>query len=241
MTPNQPLLRVNNVSSFYGPIQALNDVSLEIHHGEIVTLLGANGAGKSTLLMTISGIQPLSSGSLYFDGIDISAIAAHKRVEMGLAQVPEGRRIFPRLSVLDNLLLGSYVSSTPDTIARTQHSIFELFPILYDRRSQLGGTLSGGEQQMLAIGRALMSNPRLLLLDEPSMGIAPLLVQKIFEALRQLHAQGLTIFIVEQNAHAALELSQRAYVLETGSVTISDSSATLRQDMRIRETYLGGL
>jgi len=241
MTAELPLLRVEHVCSHYGLIQALNDVSLEINRGEIVTLLGANGAGKSTLLMTISGIQTLSSGAIYLDGCEISRVPAHKRVDMGLAQVPEGRRIFPRLSVLDNLLLGSYVSRDRDKSARTQRLIFDLFPILHDRKAQLGGTLSGGEQQMLAIGRALMSNPRLLLLDEPSMGIAPLLVQKIFEALRQLHSQGLTIFIVEQNAHAALELSQRAYVLETGSVTISDSSATLRQDMRIRETYLGGL
>jgi branched-chain amino acid transport system ATP-binding protein len=241
MTPEQPFFRAHQVSSHYGPIQALSGVSIEIHRGEIVTLLGANGAGKSTLLMTISGIQPLSAGSIYFNGHDISSVAAHKRVEMGLAQVPEGRRIFPRLSVLDNLLLGSYALSTRDTLARTQEVIFELFPILHERRNQLGGTLSGGEQQMLAIGRALMSSPRLLLLDEPSMGIAPLLVQKIFEALKKLHAQGLTIFIVEQNAHAALELSQRAYVLETGSVTISDSSIALRHDMRIRETYLGGM
>jgi branched-chain amino acid transport system ATP-binding protein len=189
--------------------------------------------------MTISGIQPLSDGRLLLDGSDISLLPADERVTRGVVQVPEGRRIFPRLSVLDNLLLGAYRSTDKTVSTKTQQLIFDLFPILFERKKQLGGTLSGGEQQMLAIGRALMANPRLLLLDEPSMGIAPLLVNKIFAALKELHSQGLTIFLVEQNAHAALTLSQRAYVLETGSVTLSDSSSSLLTDPRIKDAYLG--
>jgi branched-chain amino acid transport system ATP-binding protein len=243
MTSNTsaPLLSVSHISSQYGPIKALSDVSVDIYAGEIVTLLGSNGAGKSTLLMAISGIQPITAGTISFDGKDLARTPAHERVVLGMAQVPEGRRIFPRLSVYDNLLLGSYRQHDAAAVQQTLERIFTLFPILHERQSQLGGTLSGGEQQMLAIGRALMSHPRLLLLDEPSMGIAPLLVQKIFEALSVLHKEGLTIFLVEQNAHAALALSSRAYVLETGSITISDSSIALRADPRIREAYLGGI
>jgi branched-chain amino acid transport system ATP-binding protein len=236
-----PLLCISNISSFYGPIKALNDVSIDIYSGEIVTLLGSNGAGKSTLLMATSGIQPISSGSISFDSRNLAGIPAHERAALGLAQVPEGRRIFPRLSVYDNLVLGAYAQRNSNRSDFTLERVFTLFPILHERQAQLGGTLSGGEQQMLAIGRALMSHPRLLLLDEPSMGIAPLLVQKIFEALRVLHSEGLTIFLVEQNAHAALALSSRAYVLETGRITISDSSAVLQSDPRVQEAYLGGM
>lgn len=234
-----PLLQVLDIRTSYGPIEALHDVSLEVRQGEIVSLLGANGAGKSTTLMCVSGIQPLTQGSIVFQGRDLADVPAHERVALGLAQVPEGRRIFPRLTVQDNLLLGAYTREDLQENRRTQEFIYSLFPILAERRHQFGGTLSGGEQQMLAIGRALMSKPSLLLLDEPSMGIAPLLVQKIFEALATLNRNGLTILLIEQNAHVALKLSTRAYVLETGSITISGSAASLLQDSRIQEAYLG--
>lgn len=239
MTTNDTLLSVKGICSSYGPITALHDVSFDVLPGEAVTLLGSNGAGKSTTLMCISGIQPLTSGEIWFDGKDITSTPAHDRLRLGLAQVPEGRRIFPRLSVRDNLLLGAYSRSDKGEIAASQEYVFSLFPILRQRADQLGGTLSGGEQQMLAIGRALMSKPRMLLLDEPSMGIAPLLVRKIFETLKRLNDEGMTILLVEQNAHLALKLATRGYVLETGRVTLSGESLALSADPRVQEAYLG--
>lgn len=239
MTTNTPLLSVRNISSSYGPIQALRDISLDVMQGEAVTLLGSNGAGKTTTLMCISGIQDLKCGEIWFDGANITSMPAHERLRLGLAQVPEGRRIFPRLTVNDNLRLGAYSRTDEVEIRASEEHVYSLFPILRQRSSQLGGTLSGGEQQMLAIGRALMSKPRMLLLDEPSMGIAPLLVRKIFETLERLNREGMTILLIEQNAHLALKLATRGYVLETGSITISGESSRLISDSRVREAYLG--
>lgn len=229
------ILEIENISANYGAIQALKNVSLKVEEGEIVTLIGSNGAGKSTTLMCISQIKKIDSGSIKFNGEDISKIAAHKLVSKGLAQVPEGRKIFPRLTVLENLELGAYTQSSKSDYKK----LFELFPILEERKNQLGGTLSGGEQQMLAIGRALMSKPKLLLLDEPSMGIAPLLVAKIFEAIKILNQEGISILLVEQNANAALKLANRAYVIETGSTTIQGKAEELLNDSRIQAAYLG--
>lgn len=236
----EPFLTLVKIKASYGCIEVLHEVSLHIEKGEVVSLLGANGGGKSTTLMCISGIHKLNSGSITFNGLDITGAPAHERVGSGLAQVPEGRRIFPRLTVHDNLLLGAYLQKDPAEIMRTEQYVYSLFPILADRRSQFGGTLSGGEQQMLAIGRALMSKPTMLLLDEPSMGIAPLLVLKIFETLAQLNREGLTIFLIEQNAHLALKISKRAYVIETGRIVLAGNATELSADPRIQEAYLGG-
>lgn len=239
MTTNTPLLSVRNIRSSYGPIEALHDISFDVLAGEAVTLLGSNGAGKTTTLMCISGIHPLKSGEIWFDGSNITAMPAHERVKLGLAQVPEGRRIFPRLTVNDNLRLGAYSRSDEAEVRASEEYVYSLFPILRQRANQLGGTLSGGEQQMLAIGRALMSKPRMLLLDEPSMGIAPLLVRKIFETLARLNKEGMTILLIEQNAHLALKLASRGYVLETGVITLIGDSSLLVSDPRVREAYLG--
>lgn len=231
------ILEIDNIASNYGAIEALKSVSLTVNQGEIVTLIGSNGAGKSTTLMCVSKIKTISSGTIKFQGQDIKKFSAHELVKQGLAQVPEGRKIFPRLSVLENLELGAYTRS--DKTTEDFNKVFELFPVLAERKTQLGGTLSGGEQQMLAIGRALMSKPKLLLLDEPSMGIAPLLVAKIFAAIEKLNKEGISILLVEQNAHAALKLAHRAYVIETGSSTISGQASELLSDNRIKEAYLG--
>lgn len=234
-----PLLQVDNIKTGYGPIDVLHGLSLTVNEGEIVTLIGANGAGKTSTLMCISGIQPLRGGCIRFLGEDIGRTPAHVLVGKGLAQVPEGRKIFPRLSVAENLDMGAYLRRDKDGIAADQERVYALFPVLRDRRRQLGGTLSGGEQQMLAIGRALMSRPRLLVMDEPSMGVAPLLVAKIFEAVRALNEQGMTILLVEQNACAALKLAQRGYVLEGGRIALEDTAAQLLCDPRVRAAYLG--
>lgn len=234
-----PLLDVRALHSRYGAIEALHNVSFCVNAGEIVTLLGANGAGKSTTLMCISGVQPLSAGSISFDGSDLTALTPHQRVRAGLAQVPEGRQVFPRLTVRENLLLGGYTRTDRAELRHTEARIYTLFPVLAERSTQLGGTLSGGEQQMVAIGRALMSSPRLLLLDEPSMGIAPLLVERIFETLAQLHREGLTVVLIEQNAHRALQIAQRGYVLETGKITLTGTAHQLRSDPRVQAAYLG--
>lgn len=231
------VLEIKQISSHYGSICALSDVSLEVAQGEIVTLIGSNGAGKSTTLMCISRIKAISQGSIIFQGEDISKCCAHELVRRGLAQVPEGRKIFPRLSVQENLELGAYIRN--DSLTQDYEKVFELFPILAQRRNQAGGTLSGGEQQMLAIGRALMSRPKLLLLDEPSMGIAPILVAKIFDAISQLNKEGIAILLVEQNANAALKLANRAYVLEIGRTTISGKAQDLLNDTRVQQAYLG--
>jgi len=234
-----PILQVDNIRTGYGPIEVLRGLSLHVNEGEIVTLIGANGAGKTSTLMCISGIQALRGGSIRFLGEDIAKTPAHVLVGKGLAQVPEGRKIFARLSVAENLDMGAYLRRDKDGIAADLERVYALFPILRDRRKQLGGTLSGGEQQMLAIGRALMSRPKLLVMDEPSMGVAPLLVAKIFEAIRVLNQQGMTILLVEQNACAALKLAQRGYVLEGGHIALEDTASQLLCDPRVRAAYLG--
>ncbi|GMW00007.1 MAG: ABC transporter ATP-binding protein [Candidatus Hydrogenedentota bacterium] len=235
----EPLLSIKEVRAGYGPIEALKGVSLDVFPGEIVTLIGANGAGKSSTLMCVSGIHPVRKGAIHFDGRNIANCKAHTLVARGLAQVPEGRRIFSKLTVLENLELGAYLRRDADGVKSDLDKVYALFPILGERRRQLGGTLSGGEQQMLAIGRAMMSRPKLLLMDEPSMGVAPILTAKIFETIRELNQQGMTILLVEQNAHLALRLAHRGYVLETGEIVLQDKAASLLTDPRVKEAYLG--
>jgi branched-chain amino acid transport system ATP-binding protein len=234
------MLRVANVHTFYGPIEALKGVSIDIERGEIVTLIGANGAGKSTLLMTICGKPAAASGAIIFEGEDIAHRATHDIVRLGIAQSPEGRRIFPRMTVTENLQMGA-ITGEPARYEEDLARVFKLFPVLEQRRAQRGGTLSGGEQQMLAIGRALMSRPRLLLLDEPSLGLAPLLVKQIFETIREINArEGMTILLVEQNAYHALKLAHRGYVLVNGRITMAGSGAQLLADPEVRAAYLEG-
>jgi branched-chain amino acid transport system ATP-binding protein len=233
-----PFFKLDGVSVSYGPIEALRDVTLEVGEGEVVCLIGANGAGKSTTLMTISGILKPKAGRKFFDGEDITSLHPDKVVARGVVQVPEGRRIFPRMSVAENLEMGAFARGGSDGRRRLER-VFDLFPVLAERRGQRGGTLSGGEQQMLAIGRGLMASPRLLLLDEPSLGLAPQYVEAIFETLRRVNAEGITIFLVEQNAAMALEASSRGYVMETGKVVLADTSANLRADDSVRKAYLG--
>jgi branched-chain amino acid transport system ATP-binding protein len=239
VSQHPPLLELQEVHAGYGPIAAVRGISLTVHAGEIVALIGANGAGKTTTLMCCSGIIPASAGVIRFAGETITRQPAHRILAAGLAQVPEGRRIFARLTVLENLELGAYTRQNRAEIASDIERSFALFPILAERRRQLGGTLSGGEQQMLAIARALMSRPRLLLMDEPSMGVAPLLVSRIFAAVRELNAGGLAILLVEQNARLALTTAARAYVLETGRIVLADQAARVLEDPRVRAAYLG--
>lgn len=234
-----PLLELRGLRAGYGPIEALKGISLKVFAGEIVAMIGANGAGKSSTLMCISGIHPVRAGKVFFEGRDITNARPHALVAQGLAQVPEGRKIFPRLTVLENLEMGAYLRRDREGIRADLEKVFHLFPILRERRGQTGGTLSGGEQQMLAIGRALMSRPRLLLLDEPSMGVAPILTQRIFDRIVELNREGMTILLVEQNAHIALKTAGRGYVIETGSIVIEKASAELLADPRVREAYLG--
>ena len=232
------LLEICGLSSHYGRIQALDDISVTVEQGELVALVGANGAGKTTLLRSLSGVQPISGGSIRFDGADITRAAPEKRVALGIAQVPEGRQVFGPMSVEDNLRLGAYLRQGRQ-VADDLERMYALFPVLFKKRELPAGTLSGGQQQMLAIARALMSRPRLLLLDEPSMGLAPLLVAEIFDVVQSLRGDGVTIFLVEQNAHAALALADRGYVLETGSVVMTDQGHALLADERIKQAYLG--
>lgn len=234
------LLTVENLDVHYGGIHALKQVSFTINAGEIVTLIGANGAGKSTTLRAVSGLIPKSGGIIEFDGHNISNMPAHKIAALKLTHVPEGRRVFAHLSVEVNLELGAYLRRDKAQIAEDLKRVYELFPRLYERRKQLAGSLSGGEQQMLAMGRALMSNPRLLLLDEPSMGLAPLLVREIFNVIVEINRAGTTILLVEQNANMALAIADRAYVLETGEIHLSGSAKDLLQDERVKQAYLGG-
>jgi branched-chain amino acid transport system ATP-binding protein len=231
------LLELQDVHVKYGAVAALKGVSLEVSEGEIVTLLGANGAGKTTTLRTISGLLRPAAGNVVFDGRPIDTLPAHEVLTIGIGHVPEGRRVFPRMSVVENLEMGAYQRKGGNKA--TMERVFELFPVLSERKSQDGGTLSGGEQQMLAIGRALMSKPRLLLLDEPSMGLAPLIVAKIFEIIKEINDDGTTVLLVEQNAAQALRLAGRGYVLETGSIVMSDDAQTLLSDDRVRAAYLG--
>lgn len=232
------MLQVNNLSCNYNQIIALQDINLEIYQGEIVSLVGANGAGKTTLLRTLSALNKPSQGSIAFEGQDITKLDSDKRVSLGIAQVPEGRGLFTILSVEQNLKLGAY-SRNDDEIQKDLENVYKSFPILKEKKSEYAGTLSGGQQQMVAVGRALMSRPKLLLLDEPSMGLAPIIVEEIFNVIKKLRKNGTTIFVVEQNAFLALSISDRAYVLENGKVAISGNSQDMLHDERVKEAYLG--
>ena len=237
---SEPLLKVENLEVYYGVIQALKGISFHVNEGEIVSLIGANGAGKTTTLHTVTGLLHPKHGSIVYDGQDLSKVAPHKIVSMGLAHVPEGRRVFQNLTVYDNLLLGAYTQSDKAKIAQQMENVFEQFPRLKERRRQLAGTLSGGEQQMLAMGRALLSDPKMIVMDEPSMGLAPILVDQIFEIIKELHKNGTTILLVEQNARKALQIADRAYVLETGNITLSGTGAELASSDAVKKAYLGG-
>ena len=233
------MLELRDIHTYYGNIRAVRGISITVNKGEMVCLIGANGAGKSTTLMTTSGIHTPVEGSIYFEAQDITSTSAEERVTLGISQVPEGRLIFPDMTVLENLELGAYSRSDKQGIREDLSKIFQFFPVLEERQKQRGGSLSGGEQQMLAIGRALMSHPRLLLLDEPSLGLAPLIVKQIFEIIEQINADGTTILLVEQNAQIALQVTDRGYVMETGEITIEGTSANLLADERVRQAYLG--
>lgn len=235
------LLSIEHLSIFYGRIQALHDVSIHLEQGEIVSVLGANGAGKSTLLQAVSGLVPIGSGWVSFRGEGLNRVPPYEIVRKGISLSPEGRRVFPTLTVEENLNLGAYTRKRlRDEVVAAKDRVFSLFPILSERRRQLSGTLSGGEQQMLAIGRALMSSPKVLLLDEPSLGLAPILVKQIFDIVSEINGQGTSILLVEQNAHKALNIASRGYVLENGRLVTSGSTASLRSDEKIQEAYLGG-
>jgi branched-chain amino acid transport system ATP-binding protein len=235
----KPLLAVRDVKSFYGNVMALKGVAVDVHEGEIVTLIGANGAGKSTLMMTIFGNPRAREGRIIYGGRDITELPTHQIARLRIAQAPEGRRIFPRMTVRENLQMGAYLRRDPDGIQADLERVLGLFPRLKERLGQHGGTMSGGEQQMLAIGRALMSHPRLLLMDEPSMGLAPILVEKNFEIIQQINQQGMTIFMVEQNANMALSIAHRGYVLQTGRVVLADKAENLLNNEQMRKAYLG--
>jgi branched-chain amino acid transport system ATP-binding protein len=233
------LLEINDIHTYYGAIQALHGVSVYVDEGEIVTLIGANGAGKSTLLNTICGLLRPRSGTIFFAGEPIHELPPHEIVVRGLAQAPEGRNVFGRLNVIENLEMGAFARKDKDGIRRDMERVFALFPRLKERARQMAGTLSGGEQQMLAIGRSLMANPRLLLLDEPSMGLAPILVETIFDTIREINSLGVTILLVEQNALMALSVAKRGYVLETGEIVLKDSANALQENEMVRKAYLG--
>lgn len=239
MTSNGALLSIQDLHVAYGNILALQGVSLEVREGEIVTLIGANGAGKSTLLRAISGIVPIRSGRITFDGANLGAVPAHRVVEMGVAHVPEGRGIFANLTVMENLKLSTWSRKDRKEMGRDFQRVFDIFPRLAERQNQLAGTLSGGEQQMLAVARALMTRGRLMLLDEPSMGLAPVLVREIFQTVREINAAGTTILLVEQNARQALKLARRGYVLETGRLTVAGSAKELMDNPAVKDAYLG--
>jgi branched-chain amino acid transport system ATP-binding protein len=235
----QPVLHVDDIHTFYGAIEALKGVTLDVYEGEIVTLIGSNGAGKTTTLRSISGIVPPREGSIIYQGRDITGVPGHDVAGMGIAHSPEGRRIFPRMTVLENLEMGAFTRKDVAAIKGDIDRVYEMFPRLHERAKQKAGTMSGGEQQMLAMGRALMAQPSLLLLDEPSLGLAPVIVDKIYEIIREINQQGVTILLVEQNANYALDVSARGYVLETGHVALTDKSAALRNDERVKAAYLG--
>ncbi len=235
----QPLLQIRKLSFAYGDLKVLWDVDLEVRQGEIVTVVGANGAGKSTILRNVSRLVKPGSGALTLDGHDLTKLASHQVVERGVVQVPEARRIFPEMTVVENLRMGSFVKATRKDRERNMERVFSLFPRLAERKGQLGGTMSGGEQQMLAIARGLMANPKVLLLDEPSLGLSPLLVKSIFEIIKEINAQGTTILLVEQNVYQSLRISTRAYVLETGRVVLSGSGEELLGNDHVRKAFLG--
>lgn len=234
------MLEVKDLEVYYGAIHAVKGISLRVEDGQIVTLIGSNGAGKSTTLHTISGLIKPRSGNILFDGTDITGTPAHKIVASGLVQVPEGRHVFANMSVMENLDMGAYLRKDKDGIEKDKKKVFELFPRFFERKNQLSGTLSGGEQQMLAMGRALMERPRVLLLDEPSMGLAPLLVKEIFSIIKTINEEGTTVLLVEQNANMALSIADYAYVLETGRITLSGPAADLSASEAVRKAYLGG-
>lgn len=236
----EPMLKIDNIDVYYGAIHALKGISLEVKEGEIVTLIGANGAGKSTTLRTISGLLKPKAGSITFLGQNIAGVRAHEIVKKGISQVPEGRRVFAEMTVMENLDLGAFVRKDKAGIQQDLKHVFELFPRLEERKNQSAGTLSGGEQQMLAMGRALMSRPKLLLLDEPSMGLAPLLIKEIFNIIVDINKSGTTVLLVEQNANMALSIANRAYVLETGRITLSGKAQDLAASEDVRKAYLGG-
>ncbi|HEX5840590.1 MAG TPA: ABC transporter ATP-binding protein [Anaerolineales bacterium] len=240
MTPNATLLSIRDLHVAYGNILALQGISLEVCEGEIVTLIGANGAGKSTLLRAISGVVPIRSGNITFDSVDLGTTPAHRIVELGIAHVPEGRGIFANLTVMENLKLATWSRKDRSGLPKEYQRVFDIFPRLAERQHQLAGTLSGGEQQMLAVGRALMTRGRLMLLDEPSMGLAPVLVREIFQTVRDINASGTTILLVEQNARQALKLANRGYVLETGRLTLAGPASELMDDPSVKAAYLGG-
>lgn len=234
------MLKVDNIDVYYGAINAIKGISIEVPKGEIVTLVGSNGAGKSTTLRTISGLMKPKNGTILFEDKNIVGVPAHKIVGMGLCQVPEGRHVFANMSVMENLELGAYLRNDKDGIARDLEDVFKKFPRLLERKDQISGTLSGGEQQMLAMGRALMSRPRLLLLDEPSMGLAPLLVKEIFNIIKEINESGTTVLLVEQNANMALSIADKAYVLETGRIALAGTAQELASSEAVRKAYLGG-
>jgi branched-chain amino acid transport system ATP-binding protein len=234
-----PMLQLDGIETYYGTIQALKGISIEVNEGEIVTLLGANGAGKSTTLRSINGLNHPQRGTIRFLGEDITRTPAHQIVKRGVSQSPEGRKLFPRMSVTENLEMGAFQRQDRNEIKEDMDRVFALFPRLAERRSQRAGTMSGGEQQMCAIGRALMARPKLLMLDEPSMGLAPIFVERVFETIVQINKQGTTILLVEQNALVALEVADRGYVLQTGTVALSGTAQALREDEGVRKTYLG--
>jgi len=235
----QPILELKDVHTFYGSIEALKGISIEVGAGEIVTLIGANGAGKSTTLRSINGLNHPRQGTIHFQGEDITNESPHNVVKMGISQSPEGRRLFPRMSVIENLEMGAYQRNDRKEIREGIDRVFELFPRLAERKNQKAGTMSGGEQQMCAIGRALMAQPKLLMLDEPSMGLAPIFVEKIFEIIQEINAQGTPILLVEQNALMALDVAKRGYVMETGTIALADDAGSLRQNEQVQKTYLG--
>ncbi|MGH3025065.1 MAG: ABC transporter ATP-binding protein [Gaiellaceae bacterium] len=234
-----PVLELNGVHTYYGSIHALKGISLEVYEGEVVTLLGANGAGKSTTLRSINGLNRPRQGSIRFQGRDITSVAAHQIVKRGIAQSPEGRRLFPRMTVVENLEMGAFQRNDRAGIRQDMDHVFTLFPRLQERRDQKAGTMSGGEQQMCAIGRALMARPKLLLLDEPSLGLAPIFVERIFDIIRQINQEGTSILLVEQNALMALDAADRGYVLETGRIVLADKAEALKTNEQVRKTYLG--
>jgi branched-chain amino acid transport system ATP-binding protein len=234
-----PILQLADIHTYYGSIHALKGISLEVHEGEIVTLLGANGAGKSTTLRSINGLNHPRQGHISFQGRDITSVPAHEIVKRGIAQSPEGRRLFPRMTVTENLEMGAFQRKDRGEIKGDMDRVFELFPRLQERRTQKAGTMSGGEQQMCAIGRALMARPKLLLLDEPSLGLAPIFVERIFDIIKQINEQGTSILLVEQNALMALDAADRGYVLETGRIVLADNAESLKTNEQVRKTYLG--
>jgi branched-chain amino acid transport system ATP-binding protein len=236
---SETVLSVENVHTFYGSIEALKGISIEVREGEIVTLIGANGAGKSTTLRSINGLNHPREGKIVFQGTDVTSMPPHQIVKRGISQSPEGRKLFPRMSVTENLEMGAFQRTDKAEMREDMDRVFSLFPRLAERKTQRAGTMSGGEQQMLAIGRALMARPKLLLLDEPSMGLAPILVEKIFEIVREINEQGTPILLVEQNALMALDTADRGYVLETGTIALADDAKALRENEQVRKTYLG--